>query len=180
MLRCALVMASVVLWSSCGAGEGGARAALEEGEREDEAGTSRPEREAARSDSLPGEALAPSAPVGPAAADPAAPTPVIVLSRLAEPTDAEDGEGGTTRSDRAVAIDLDALRVPPRALDPVLVVGRRRFVHYHHPRVGTLRFVAAGPELLEEGAEASVQFGDDETDRIVLSDALHVPAEVRR
>jgi hypothetical protein len=112
--------------------------------------------------------------VAPAAAPP------LALSRLEEPADAEDGAGGVARSERAIAIDLDALRVPPRALDPVLVVGSRRFVHYLHPRVGTLRYVAAGPELLEEGAAAYVQYGDDEASRIVLTDALHVPAEVRR
>jgi len=180
MLRCAVVLASIVLLSSCGAGEGGARAALDEVEREDEAGASRPEREAARAVPAPREALAPAAPPSPASPEPATAPAALALSRLDGPTDAEDGAGGVARSTRAVAIDLDALRVPPRALDPVLVVGSRRFVHYHHPRVGTLRFVAAGPELLEEGAAAYVQFGDDEADRIPLTDALHVPAEVRR
>lgn len=185
MPRCAIALATLVLLSSCGAGEGGARAALEEVEREDEAGTSRPEREAARAVPAPREALAPAAPPGPGSSEPGAAVPApppaaLALSRLDGPTDAEDGAGGVAPSARAVALDLDALRVPTRALDPVLVVGSRRFVHYHHPRVGTLRFVAAGPELLEEGAAVYVQFGDDAADRIPLTDALHVPAEVRR
>lgn len=172
MLR-AVPLSLLLFLASCGAGEDGTRASLEEGEREDEAGTTRASRERASAASGTG-----STSIDPGPAE--TPRPSMMLFRLTEPTEAEDGAGHTATSERAIAIDLDASRFPPRALDPVLTVGTLRFVHYRHPRVGTLRFVVASHELLVDGAEVSVQYGDDASSRVVLTEALAVPAEVRR
>jgi hypothetical protein len=172
MLR-AVPLCLFLLLSACGAADDGARASLEEGERDDEAGTTRASREGASAAGGAGTTA-----IDPPAAE--APRPSMMLFRLTEPTEAEDGAGHTATSERAVAIDLDASRFPPRALDPVLTVGTLRFVHYRHPRIGTLRFVAASHELLVDGAEVSIQYGDDASSRVVLTDALVVPSEVRR
>lgn len=161
------------LLSACGAREDAVREPLTE--REDEAGTSRPAREALTA--APGTVEA-TAGIDPTAAE--VPVPPLALTRLTGPSEAEDGAGHASISETAVAIDLDARRFPARALDPVLFVGEMRFIHYHHPRIGTLRFVAAEHALLVDGAEVSVQYGDDVASRTVIEPHLTVPAEVRR
>jgi hypothetical protein len=93
--------------------------------------------------------------------------PILSLARLAD-VEAEDGAGGRIRASRAIAFDLDARRVPPRALDPVLRVGARTLRHYTHPRPGTLRFVLDETALPADGAPVSVQYGDDEASRLAL------------
>lgn len=93
--------------------------------------------------------------------------PLLSLS-YARDLEAEDGAGGRTRAPLAVLVDLDARRVPPRGLDPVLHVGPRVLRHYEHPRVGVLRFVLAADALPPDGAALFVQYGDDETTRLAL------------
>jgi hypothetical protein len=124
----------------------------------DSVGATRAEREAAR-----------TRPVEPAAAHEESPT--MRLSILA-PGPAEDGSGRTVQSARPVAIDLDAHRFPPRALDPVLSIGQLRLRHYQHPEPGVLRFVLSDAALLTEGAAVSVEYEGDAASRVVLTDAL--------
>lgn len=95
--------------------------------------------------------------------------PLLALLRLAD-VEAEDGDGGQARVPRAIAFELDARRVPPRALDPVLRVGPRTLRHYTHPRPGTLRFVLDERALPADGAAVSVQYGDDATSRLDLGE----------
>lgn len=106
---------------------------------------------------------------------------VVAPQPLAAPTmqivrigagDAEDGAGHVVRAADRVAIDLDAGAFPPRALDPVLIVGTGRFVHYSHPHAGVLRFVADDASRLQRGAEVSIQYGDDVSSRRVVRQAL--------
>lgn len=91
--------------------------------------------------------------------------------RLGAVAAAEDGLGATVAASAAVAVDLDAHRFPPRALDPVLEVGRLRFRHYTHPAPGVLRFIVADGAVLERGDELAVQYGDDVRSRVVLEAA---------
>jgi hypothetical protein len=93
--------------------------------------------------------------------------PLLSLS-YARDLEAEDGAGGRSLAPLAVAFDLDARRVPARALDPVLHVGARLLRRYEHPRVGVLRFVLAEGALPPDGVEVFVQYGDDETTRLPL------------
>lgn len=173
---------TLLLLSACGAREDAVREPLTE--REDEAGTSRPAREALTA--APGTAETGTAEATAGLGDPTevptaeVPVPPLALTRLTGPSEAEDGAGHASISETAVAIDLDARRFPARALDPVLFVGEMRFIHYHHPRIGTLRFVAAEHALLVDGAEVSIQYGDDVASRTVIEPHLTVPAEVRR
>lgn len=171
-MRKLLLVLSLCSFAACGGSEPppGSSSELTEGERPDEPGSTRASREAARevvptrSDRVEGEA-----PVPPATTD----RPLVV----AHPIDAdegEDGRGATIAATRPVAIDLDARRFPPRALDPVLNVGELRFVHYTHPQPGVLRFVVADRALLPEGAEVAVQYGDDAASRVVVAPALEV------
>lgn len=126
----------------------------------DEPGATRGSREAAHADEV-----APSAPAGEARA-------LFTVVRLGAVEAAEDGLGATIAASDAVAIDLDARRFPPRALDPVLEVGRDlRFRHYTHPAPGVLRFVVADGAVLERGEELAVQYGDDARSRVVLEAA---------
>jgi hypothetical protein len=107
---------------------------------------------------------------------PAAGTLAITLSVLPA-GEAENERGERVQSPRPIAIDLDAHRFAPRALDPVLVIGQRRFRHYRHPRPGVLRFVIADASLLESGARVAIEYEGEAP--IVLTDALAIPAEVR-
>lgn len=143
----------------------------------DEPGSTRASREAARADDHPAAPAitAPSSPVIPT-------TPIVrpLLSITAiDAREGEDGSGATIAATRPLALDLDARRVPPRALDPVLHVGALRFTRYAHPQPGVMRFVVADRALLPEGAEVFVQYGDETSTRLVLTPALELPAEVR-
>ena len=91
--------------------------------------------------------------------------------------EAENDRGERVQSPRPIAIDLDAHRFPPRALDPVLVIGQRRFRHYRHPRPGVLRFVIADVSLLEAGARVEIAYEGEES--VLITDALSIPPEVR-
>lgn len=177
-----IAIPSLAFLLACGAQEGGARASLEVSD--DEPGSTRAGREAendtvetaptvAREDGASATGSTPATPILP-------PVPLLTLSRLEGTVEAEDGAGHLAPSDRAIAIDLDASRFPPRALDPVLSIGGLRFTHYRHPRIGVLRFLVAGPELLVPGSEVSVAYPGDETSRVVVSPSLVVPAEVSR
>lgn len=163
---------------ACGAQEDGARASLEASE--DEAGSTRAGREApsVAVEAAPSVASTESTEAGPSG-ELSAPAPLLTLSRLEGTVEAEDGAGHRAPSDRAIAVDLDASRFPPRALDPVLHIGSLRFTHYRHPRIGVLRFVVAGAELLVPGSVVSVAYPGDEARTVVVSPALVVPPEVR-
>ena len=175
---------------ACGAHEDGTRASLEVSE--DEAGSTRAGREEASVETAsvetanlerPGIASGATESASEPSSSPSgaltAPAPSLTLSRLEGTVDAEDGAGHVAPSDRAIAVDLDASRFPPRALDPVLHIGSLRFTHYRHPRIGVLRFVVAGAELLVPGSEVFVAYPGDETRTVVVSPALVVPPEVR-
>jgi hypothetical protein len=170
---------------ACGAHEDGTRASLEVSE--DEAGSTRAGREEASVETPSAETRGIASGATESASEPSsspsgaltAPAPSLTLSRLEGTVDAEDGAGHVAPSDRAIAVDLDASRFPPRALDPVLHIGSLRFTHYGHPRIGVLRFVVAGAELLVPGSEVSVAYPGDETRTVVVSPALVVPPEVR-
>jgi hypothetical protein len=153
------VIFSFVLVAACGGAE---TPADPQGltESADEAGSTRASRERAE--------LALSDRVAPQ------PQPAVVAPRrlvTVAPTDAaegEDGRGNLVPATRAVAVDLDARRFPPRALDPALHVGQLRFTRYRHPGPYVLRFVVADAALLAPGAQAFVQYGDDAASRVAL------------
>ena len=97
--------------------------------------------------------------------------PLVALRALGD-GDAEDGAGHLVHGARCVAVDLDARAFPPRALDPVLLVGALRFVHYTHPSGGVLRCTLDAARRLPLGAAVSVQYGEDTRGRRVLFQAL--------
>jgi hypothetical protein len=88
---------------------------------------------------------------------------------------AEDGRGATVAAKAPVAIEIAAEAWPVRALDPVLHVGDLEFRHYTFPRLNVLRYVAADAALLEAGAAAWVQYGDDVASRVEVAERLEVP-----
>lgn len=91
-------------------------------------------------------------------------------------TEAEDGHGHTvTVLPAPRVLDLHASSWPGRALDPVLHVGDLHFHHYSFPAREVMRFVVDDVGRLPAGAEAWVQWGDDESSRIVLTRSLEVP-----
>jgi len=49
-----------------------------------------------------------------------------------------------------------------RALDPVLVIGERRFTEYDYPAPGVIRYTLPERSIIEEGA-ARVQWAEDDT-----------------
>ena len=155
LMRLAL---AVVLFACAGPAEPppSASAGSTEG---DEPGATRASREAAHAGGTP-EAEAPAA---------SPPRALWILVALGAVERAEDGLGAVVSSTDAVAIDLDAHRFPPRALDPVLEVGALRFRHYVHPEAGVLRFVLADGSVLERGDPIAIQYGDDIRSRVVLA-----------
>lgn len=171
-MRRAAFGVAVLLFVGCGAGPEPEPEALTESTPA-ASGATRAEREAATASAAPG-ATAPA--IVPAVE---VPVPAIQLSRLDGSAEAEDGAGHVAASERAVAIDLRSADFPPRALDPVLVIGALRLHHYRHPRIGVLRFVVASPELLEDGAAVAVDYEDGAAPTVVTPSLL-VPAEVRR
>jgi len=84
-----------------------------------------------------------------------------------------DGLGGTIAAKAPVALSLGG-GWGGRALDPVLVVGERRFTEYEYPAPGVLRYTLPERSLLEEGG-AAVQWSEGE--RVVES--LDVSAAVQ-
>ena len=172
-MRRAWLALTVLAFLGCGAAPEPERAELSS--REPAAvGASRADREAVRAEGV-ASTTAPTVAPEPSAIV----VPPLQLTRLDGTHEAEDGAGHVAPSERAVAIDLRADDFPPRALDPVLVVGALRFHHYRHPRIGVLRFVATSPELLEEGQRVAVDY-EDGAPPTVVTPALVVPAEVRR
>lgn len=171
-----VVSGSAIGLVGCGAQEDGARASLSA--PEDEAGSTRASRETERTEVAAPIGAIDDRPTTEPLPPPRAAVAPLSISRLEGPTEAEDGAGNLVSSERAVAIDLPSASFPPRALDPVLTIGAQRFVHYRHPRLGVLRFIAASPELLVEGSAVSVRYGEETP--TVVSPALSVPAEVRR
>lgn len=105
----------------------------------------------------------------------ATPVASLTLVRLLD-VDAEDGRGTSARAARAIAFDLDAHLLPPRALDPVLLVGGLTLTHYSHPRVGTLRFVLDETALPANGTSVAAEYAGDEGSRVTLGviDRAHV------
>lgn len=97
------------------------------------------------------------------------PSATFTVTSLGAVLDAEDGLGARVATTDAVAVDLDARRFRPRALDPVLEVGALRFVHYQHPEPGVLRFVLADATVLERGEPIAIQYGEDARSRVVLT-----------
>jgi len=157
-----VALATSFVWGCAGqdpaSGNTTSAQARDEG-RDDEHDTTRASREAAEP--------APTEPV----TDPQA-TPRLALVPVDVP-EAEDGHGATVAAQDALAFDLDATQLPPRALDPVLLVGQLRFTSYTHPRVGTLRFVVADRAALTPGARVAVQYGDEPP--VVVTESLVVP-----
>lgn len=169
MRALALVLLLLLSTTACGGSEppGHSSGELVEGERPDEPGSTRASREAALA-SADDDRVAPSVPVPGALGRP------LVRAHAVEAEEGEDGRGDLIPATHAIAIDLDARRFPPRALDPVLHVGELRFTRYSHPRPGVLRFVVADRALLPEGAEVAVQYGEDASSRVVVAGALEV------
>ena len=95
----------------------------------------------------------------------------ITITRI-DSGEAEDGAGNVNHVEQRIAVDLDAHTFPPRARDPVLQIGRLRFVHYSHPHPGVLRFTLDDRSRLPLGAEVSVQYGSDVASRRVVLQAI--------
>ena len=76
--------------------------------------------------------------------------------------------------DGGVAIDLHAESWPGRALDPVLTVGQLTLTEYEHPSKQVLRFVVSDPSQLVAGSQVVLQYGDDASSRVVVTQALEV------
>lgn len=89
---------------------------------------------------------------------------LIAIHGSAEPGLAEDGEGHVVQASAPVLVDLDGHVFPPRALDPILTIGQRRFTHYSHPAVGVLRFTLSDPSLLVPGQDLSIHYARDASD----------------
>jgi hypothetical protein len=123
--------------------------------------------------------VAPEVPAEPPPAEPAPPMvrrPELLDFQIlpAEVERGEDGEGNLVPANDPVAIELTAEDWPGRALDPVLHVGQLHFHHYDFPRIGVLRFYVADRSLLPAGASVYVQYGDDLSSRVDVTDSLRV------
>ena len=81
---------------------------------------------------------------------------------------AEDGTGGKRLSGQAVHVNIEREGWPGRAMEPVLLVGQLRFNSYSHVSPTVLRYVVDGPDLLPQGAEASVRYGSHDVARFML------------
>jgi hypothetical protein len=165
----------VLVLTACGGNEPrGSSSELDEA-RPDEPGSTRASREASEASEVSEVSAAADGPLAPEVAPRAeVPRPILALVDV-DAREAEDGRGETVAASRPVAIDLDARRFPPRALDPTLHVGELRFLRYAHPRPGVLRFVVADRALLPAGAEVAVQYGDDPDSRVLVTSSLEVP-----
>lgn len=178
-MRAVLLVSLALVLGSCGGSEppGARSSSLDRApEPGDEPGSTRASREGTPPIAAAGDtsALAPSS----ASALPDARP--LFIARAIDAPEGEDGHGATIPADRPIALELDAHRFPPRALDPVLLVGSLRFVHYDHPAPGRVRFVVASRALLPEGATVAVQYGDDASTRTIVSESLALPPEGAR
>lgn len=149
---------SIVLTAACAGPNAGTPAPTASVER-DEIGSSRASREAAPADE---PAENPGATVGA--------TETYVVTHVGARRGVEDGHGGLLDAADAIAIDLDSSHFPARALDPVLHVGERTFVHYEYVEPGFLRFVLDA-SALAGGDVLFVQYGDDLRSRTELVEA---------
>ena len=77
------------------------------------------------------------------------------------PQASPDGLGGVVDAAAPIALSLGG-GWGGRALDPVLVVGERRFTEYDYPSPGVLRFRLPAAALLE-GDEARVQWAEGDS-----------------
>ena len=101
--------------------------------------------------------------------------PRLELSRSDDPW-GNDGQGAWVRATAQMRFDVrQADGWPGRALDPVLHVGELRLTRYDFIGIDVLRFVLADVAVVPPGAPVALQWGDDETTRVELSDAMTVP-----
>jgi hypothetical protein len=112
-----------------------------------------------------------SSPIAPDLGLQMAPQPPIIDTRRVpvDVEEAEDGWGQQIPAPAPVAIEVRAERWGGRALDPVLHLGERRFMHYTHPGPGRIQFVLADERWLDDGPELAIQYGDDLRTRVELS-----------
>lgn len=104
--------------------------------------------------------------------------PRLVLRPMEEVAEAEDGEGHLVGASHAVAFELDARLVPTRSgdADPLrLRVGDLVLHRMEIARPGILRFILADRDRVPEGAAVSIQYGDDESTRVLVDPVLHIP-----
>lgn len=161
-MRPALVALTIAL-CACGGGE---RGAASDG---DEVGATRESREATSGSVDP---TVTAAAEGTTSTDG---PPRLVLRLMDDVTEAEDGHGATVPAVRAVAFDLDARLVPVASRDPQLHVGELVLRRYESPLPGILRFVLADRDEIVDGMEVTIQYGDDESTRVVVLPALDRP-----
>lgn len=179
-MRAVLLLSLALALASCGGSEppGAWSGSLERApEPGDEPGSTRASREGTPSVAAPSDTTSPLGPPPTTAVPDARP---LFVAREIDAAEGEDGHGATIPADRPIALELDARRFPPRALDPVLLVGALRFVHYDHPAPGRMRFVAASRAILPEGVAVAVQYGDDASTRTIVSDSLALPRDGAR
>jgi len=86
----------------------------------------------------------------------------------------EDGRGGSVVAGNPRALNIVAESWRGRGLDPVLSIGRLVFRKYSHPSKQVLRFIVSDVALLSEGAEVSLQYGNDTSSRVVITTSLRV------
>jgi len=84
------------------------------------------------------------------------------------PALAEDGLGKRLQSQDAVLIDIETSGWPGQAMDPVLIVGERRFTAYTHVSPTLLRYTAERHEYLPEGTSAVVRYGNRDVAHFTL------------
>jgi hypothetical protein len=165
-MRAALIVTALLL---VGCGGGDASSASTSTSHEGEVGATRESREVSSGSIDPAvtaQAEEPMRADGP---------PRLVLRPIEDVTEAEDGHGETVPAVRAVAFDLDARLVPTSSRDPELHVGGLVLERYESPLPGILRFVLADRDEVTEGMEVTVQYGDDESTRVVVMPALSLP-----
>lgn len=105
----------------------------------------------------------------------AAAAPTLKISAVVT-TVAEDGQGHRVSPPKNPrALDLVAPQWRGRALDPVLHVGDLHFHTYSFEGRQVMRFVVDDVARLRSGSEVWLQWGDDESSRVVISSSLEVP-----
>lgn len=114
-----------------------------------------------------------ASPTEPPAALSAPPTTAITASIQAlEPRELPDGLGGRVLATQPIALSLGG-GWGGRALDPVLVVGQRRFTEYDFPAPGVLRYTLPDRALLGQGPILVRWAPDDQVDLgAVVQEAL--------
>ncbi|MCA9608621.1 MAG: hypothetical protein KC619_23620 [Myxococcales bacterium] len=104
--------------------------------------------------------------------------PRLVLLPMDDIDQAEDGEGHLVGATQAVAFELDARLVPQRSedQDPLrLHVGDLVLHRMQLARPGIFRFILADRSRVPEGAAVSIQYGDDDSTRVVVDPVLRIP-----